>query len=96
VAVTYSDLVRVASEHHGKERTTHAGRATLRVFFEGGSVYVEPTSTGIRRDLGAGTRKNLELYNQTGSMTPVDYQDLTFNSDYVLRLISLVPSPSKR
>lgn len=96
VTVTNAGLVRVALEHQGEELTTLAGRATFRVFVEGGSIYVEPTSTGKRRDLGAGTRKTLERYNQTGSMTPADHQDLTFNSVYVLRLISLLSSPSRR
>lgn len=90
MAITYDDLVRVASRYHGQELTTLAGRATFKVFVEGGQVHVVPTSTGRRRNLGAGTRETLERYNLTGSMTPADCQDLTFNSAYVLRLISLI------
>jgi hypothetical protein len=89
MAVTYHDLIRVAREAEGQELSTIGGRAKFSTLVVGDTILVVPTSTMNARPLGAGTRKALDFYNQTGSMATSDYQDLTQNSSYILRLISL-------
>lgn len=88
--VTYDDILAACRKLNGKTLRTLAGRATFRVEIEGSNLYVVPTSTGKRRLLSTGSRKAIDRYNESGSLTPSHYQDLTFNSVYVLRLISLV------
>jgi hypothetical protein len=88
--VSYEDVLRVARAAQGRELRTLTGRAGFRTEVVGDKLYVIPSSTGKRRFVGAGSRKAIERFNEVGSYSAADYQDVTFNSVYILRLISLV------
>lgn len=85
----WSDIVCVARKHAGQTLATMAGRATFTVRLEGENLFVTPTSTKIERRLSTGSKKMLQEFNKTKSMWLGDYQDMTRNSVYMLRLINL-------
>jgi hypothetical protein len=85
--MTYAELLAIA--HRCKKKTLRT--VTGREFRVG--VYLDcpffiPSSTGQGRSDGrTATERFLERFNETGSLTPRDYQGLTRNASYLVILV---------
>lgn len=90
--VTWDDILRAVRKSEGIPLRTIGGRATFTARVEGPNLFVTPTSTGYERRCSTGSRKLLAEFNRTRSMTASDYQGMTFNSVYMLRLIEMAMS----
>ena len=89
--IDYDSLLRFAKTLEGQTLRTNAGRAKFMVRVEDETLCYTPLSTGEER---RGSRKSVEkvlrYYNDTGSMRLQDYESMTVNRTYLLRLITLM------
>lgn len=85
--MTTAEVLQIASRLRNETLSTARGRRfTVKV--EGSSPWFTPESTGIPRSDGtAALSRFVERYNETGSLRPVDYQDVTRNSSYYVALL---------
>lgn len=86
--ISFEDVLSVAKDLEGQDIPTLAGRSEFRAIVVGHSLIITPKKTGKPRSIGEPT-KTIERFNETGSWKPSEYQDITFNSVYVLKLIAL-------
>jgi hypothetical protein len=86
--VTYDELLGIARRAEGKTLRTVTGKPfTVGVYLD--SPYFTPGSTGLGRSDGRkAAERFVERYNQTGSLRPADYQDVTRNSSYLVALLA--------
>lgn len=87
--VSYETLIRFAKTLDGQTLHTDARGKEFRLHvIENGLTYT-PSSTGrLRNDPEMVVCRVLDRYNQTGSLRPGDYQDLTMNASYLLVIIA--------
>ena len=86
--MTYDDLVRLARRAEGETLRTITGKAfTVGVYLN--CPYFTPASTGLGRSDGRkAAERFVARYNETGSLRPADYQDVTRNSSYFVALLA--------
>ncbi len=89
--VEYSHLLSVANLLDGCTLKTNARGARFKVGVHGEKILFTPFSTGKQRpEYPSSIEKVLSKYHVTGSMAPSDYTNLTGNSVYLLKLISII------
>jgi hypothetical protein len=85
--MTTTEVLQLARQLAGKPLSTATG-ARFSVRVEGNSPSFTPASTGVPRSDGPATLDRfVARYNETGSLRPVDYQDVTRNSSYYVALL---------
>jgi hypothetical protein len=90
--LTYLELIGLARQYAGHRLETVSGtKFTVGVYLDC-PVFV-PESTGLGRSDGRkAAERFLARYNDTGSLRPSDYSDVTRNSSYFIGLITRRPS----
>jgi hypothetical protein len=85
--VNYQQLLALARQHTGQRLETVRGtKFTVGVYMDC-PVFV-PESTGLGRSDGRkAAERFLVRYNDTGSLHPGDYSDVTRNASYFIGLI---------
>jgi hypothetical protein len=85
--VTYNDLLELARALEGKSLRTVTGRL-FRVSTHLDSVVFIPQSSGLGQSDGrkAGERF-VARFNETGSLRPSDYSDVTRNASYYVGML---------
>ena len=94
--VTYDQLVAVAHRLEGEALETVTGkRFTVGVYLD--CPFFTPESTGLGRSDGRkAAERVVERYNQTGSLRPVDYADVTRNASYFIPLLEMAQGATRR
>lgn len=85
--VTYDELLDLARRLEGKKLETVTGKKfTVGVYLD--CPYFTPASTGRGQSDGRkAAERFLDRYNQTGSLRPGDYADVTRNASYFVGLL---------
>ena len=85
--MTYAELLSLARRHEGHSLETISGKQ-FSVGIHLDCPFFTPESTGLGRSDG---RKAAEAFvarfNETGSLRPVDYADVTRNASYYVALL---------
>lgn len=85
--MTTTDMLALAKRLTGQALATATG-ARFAVKVEGNCPRFTPGSTGVPRSDGtAAMARFVARYNETGSLRPVDYQDVTRNASYYVALL---------
>ena len=93
--MTYEELVALAQQYAGHRLETVTGtRFSVGVYMD--CPFFVPESTGSGRSDGRkAAERFLARYNDTGSLHPGDYGDVTRNASYFIGLITKsAPKPS--
>lgn len=87
--MTYHELVAVARRLESTTLETVTGRRfTVGVYLD--CPFFTPDSTGLGRSDGRkAAERVVERFNQTGSLRPADYGDVTRNASYFIRLLEI-------
>jgi hypothetical protein len=86
--LTYEDLTAVARRNEGKRLETVTGKAFTVGIARTGEIFFTPASSGYGQSDGRkAAERFLERYNQTGSLRPGDYADVTRNASYFIGLL---------
>jgi hypothetical protein len=90
--VTYDGLLRLARRLEDQPLETVTGRQfTVGVYLD--SLVFTPMSSGIGQSDGRkAAERFLARYNETGSLRPGDYADVTRNASYLVGLLTARPS----
>ena len=85
--MTYDDLLRIARRFEGETLATVTGkRFTVGLYLD--CPFFTPESTGLGRSDGRkAAERVVERFNQTGSLRPADYADITRNASYFVALL---------
>jgi hypothetical protein len=85
--VTYEELLELASAAKGRELETVTGkRFTVGVYRDG--PFFTPASSGYgQADGRRAMERFIERYNETGSLRPGDYAEVTRNASYFIGLL---------
>lgn len=85
--LTYSDLVALARRLEGQTLETVTGkRFTVGVYLD--CPYFTPESNGRGQSDGRkAAERFVARYNETGSLRPGDYADVTRNASYLVGLL---------
>jgi Arc/MetJ-type ribon-helix-helix transcriptional regulator len=67
-----------------KELMTEARKTEFTMFSDNGKLYVVNSKGNTRKLEAVYVNNFFEEYKKTGSMSPSSYQDITFNSSYLL------------
>lgn len=85
--MTTAEVLQLARQMTGQTLNTARG-AVFTVRVEGNAPWFTPASTRIPRPDGvAALARFVARYNETGSLRPGDYQDVTRNSSYYAALL---------
>lgn len=89
--MTYDELVELARRHEGKTLETVTGKKfTVGVYLD--CPYFTPASSGRGQSDGRkAAERFLARYNETGSLRPGDYADVTRNASYFIGLLQRAP-----
>lgn len=86
--MTYEDLRELARRSQGKRLETVTGKAFTVGIARTGEIFFTPASSGYGQSDGRkAAEKFLARYNETGSMRPGDYADVTRNASYFIGLL---------
>lgn len=85
--MTYDELLELARRYEDEILETVTGTTfTVGLYLD--CPYFTPTSTGLGRSDGRkAAERFLARYNETGSLRPADYGDVTRNASYFIGLI---------
>jgi hypothetical protein len=85
--VTYDELLALARRCEGQTLETVTGRHfTVGISFEG--PFFTPASSGYPQSDGRkAAERFLARYNQTGSLRPSDYKDVSRNASYFIGML---------
>lgn len=85
--MTYDDLVALARRFEGQPMHTVTGKPfTVGISREG--PFFTPASSGYGQSDGRrAAERFVERYNQTGSLRPKDYSDVSRNASYFIGLL---------
>ena len=85
--MTYEELLAAARRLEGQPISTVTGRTfTVRVYLD--SLVFTPSSSGLGQSDGRkAAERFLVRYNETGSLRPGDYGDLSRNASYLVGLL---------
>lgn len=87
--MTYDEIVAVARRLEGTTLETVTGRRfTVALYLD--CPFFTPESTGLGRSDGRkAAERVVERFNQTGSLRPADYGDVTRNASYFIPLLGI-------
>ena len=85
--MTYDELLDLAREHADRPLTTVTGKEfTVGIYLD--SLVFTPASSGIGQSDGRkAAERFVTRFNETGSLRPGDYADVTRNASYLIGLI---------
>jgi hypothetical protein len=85
--VTYEELLQLARRNEGKTLETPTGkRFTVGIYLD--CPFFTPASSGLGRSDGRkAAERFLARYNESGSLRPADYGDVTRNASYFIGLL---------
>ena len=85
--MTYDELLQLALQLEDQPLTTVSGREfTVGVYLD--SLVFTPMLSGLGQSDGRkAAERFLDRYNETGSLRPGDYADVTRNSSYLVGLL---------
>jgi hypothetical protein len=86
--MTYDELLELARRLEDQPLSTVTGRTfTVGVYLD--SLVFTPVSSGLGQSDGRkAAERFLARYNETGSLRPGDYADLTRNASYLVGMLS--------
>ena len=85
--MTYAQLLQLAHDYEGHELTTVTGKM-FRVGVYRDCPFLTPDSSGYGQSDGRkAAERFLARYNETGSLRPGDYADVTRNASYFVGLL---------
>ena len=88
--LTAKELLRFASTLEGETLATGARRAAFSISVLPEGLEITPASSGAPRVVQKNKIQSvLDEYARSGSIRPTDYLTVTFDSSYLLALISL-------
>lgn len=96
VLPTAEQLVKFVGAHEGAEFETLDRGNPFQAFVKSGVLYVRPLGGKDRRARDLRLNDVLSRLSETGSWRPSDYQDLSFNSSYLLALVRAWQAPEPR
>jgi len=87
--MTYEELIELARRLEGQTLETVTGRRfTVGVSTAEHCPFFTPASSGYGQSDGRkAAQRFLERYNETGSLRPVDYRDVTRNASYYVGML---------
>ncbi len=86
--LTYEDLQELARRSEGKRLETVTGKAFTVGIARTGEIFFTPASSGYGQSDGRKAAETfLTRYNETGSLRPGDYADVTRNASYFIGLV---------
>lgn len=96
--MTYKDFYHFMLESFSQpvELVTPGRMQPFTLYVEQGNLYVKNASNNVRRLDKKSVAAFIERYEDTGSQSPGDYQDATFNASYLLaamKYLSLLNDP---
>lgn len=85
--MTYDELLELARRFQGATLETVTGKKfTVGIYREG--LFFTPASSGYgQADGRKAAERFLARYNESGSLRPADYDDVTRNASYLIGLI---------
>ena len=85
--MTYEELIELARRNEGRTLETVTGKGfTVGIYRD--CPFFTPASSGNGQSDGRkAAERFLERYNETGSLKPGDYADVTRNASYFIGLI---------
>ena len=85
--MTYDELVAIAKCFEGKTLETVTGRR-FKVGISPRELFFTPESSGYGQSDGRRAHERfVDTYNETGSLRPSDYGDVTRNASYLVGLV---------
>jgi len=85
--MTYEELLALARRLEGETLETVTGRQ-FAVEIAVGTPFFTPASSGCGQSDGRkAVERFLERYNETGSLRPGDYADVTRNASYLIEML---------
>jgi hypothetical protein len=89
--VTYDDLVALARRLEGQMLETITGKQFTVGVSRTGEVFFTPASSGYGQSDGRkAAERFLERYNQSGSLRPSEYANVSRNASYLIGLLMRV------
>ena len=86
--MTYKDLVELARRSEGKRLETVTGKAFTVGIARTGEIFFTPASSGYGQSDGRkAAERFLERYNESGSLRPGDYGDVSRNASYFIGML---------
>jgi hypothetical protein len=86
--MTYDELVALARRMEGQTLETVTGKAFTVGIARTGEIFFTPASSGYGQSDGRkAAERFLERYNETGSLRPGDYADVTRNASYFIGML---------
>jgi hypothetical protein len=85
--MSYEELLALARRCEGATLETVTGRKfTVGIYLD--CPYFTPASSGYGQSDGRNAAKRfLERFNQTGSLRPTDYKDVSRNASYLIGML---------
>ena len=85
--LSYESLLELARRSEGKVLKTATGKEfTVGIYMD--APFFTPASSGLgQADGRPAMRRFVERYNETGSLRPADYADVTRNASYFIGLL---------
>jgi hypothetical protein len=87
LTVTYEELLALARRHVGRNLETVTGKKfTVGIYRDG--LFFTPASSGYGQSDGRkAAERFLARFNESGSLRPGDYADVTRNASYLIGLL---------
>jgi hypothetical protein len=86
---TVDDYFRLASQLEGKRLTTAARKAAFRIRVNLAGLEITPEATGKSRTVPTSRiRRFLDEYNESRVRRPGHYHEITFDSSYLVAILS--------
>ena len=86
--MTYQELIELARRLEGETLETVTGKAFTVGIARTGDVFFTPASSGYGQSDGRkAAERFLARYNETGSMRPGDYGDVSRNASYLIGML---------
>ena len=86
--MTYDDLLALARGYEGQVLETVTGKPFTVGIARTGEIFFTPASSGWGQSDGRkAAERFVERYNQTASLRPRDYADVSRNASYFIGLI---------
>jgi hypothetical protein len=93
--ITYDAYIRFAKTLEGRTLQTRAQRKRFIVQVEGNNISFTPETRKPRNCNKASTEKVLARFNQTKSLSPGHYLDITANASYHMRILEMMTSEKR-
>ena len=95
--VTYEDFVALARRFEGQQLHTVTGKPFTVGIARTGEIFFTPASSGYGQSDGRKAAERFaDRYNQTGSLRPRDYADVSRNASYFIGLLQAAERTADR